>query len=77
MIYGAVDDVSGLVENEFDHVLVGLTDSAAVPAPDEVGDVSYVHPSVIRRSVRRHPHRYTPWLSEALSIAADHWQARP
>jgi isopentenyl-diphosphate delta-isomerase len=72
MIYHAVDDGTGLVENEFDHVLVGLSDSPAVPAPDEVGDVSYVHPYLIQRAVRRHPHRYTPWLPVALTIAAGH-----
>ena len=68
MIYRAVDDATGLVENEFDHVLLGVTDAAPAPAPEEICDVSYAQPRLVDRMLRRDPHGYTPWLAEALTI---------
>lgn len=41
-VYRAVDPVSGLVEFEFDRVLVASAEQRAVPDPAEVADVRYV-----------------------------------
>jgi isopentenyl-diphosphate Delta-isomerase len=56
------DRGTGFVEHEFDYVLVGLTEEHPVPAPDEVSNLSYQHPSLVMQAIQRTPQRYTPRL---------------
>jgi isopentenyl-diphosphate delta-isomerase len=68
-VYRAVDPVSGRVEHEFDHVLVGtLADGDEPrPAPDEVDAVEWVEPgSVLDAGPER---GYAPWFAQAFAIA--------
>jgi len=68
-VYRAVDPVSGRVEHELDHVLVGRLGGAEspVPARDEVEDFAWVDPAEV---IGAGPERgYAPWFAEALRIA--------
>jgi isopentenyl-diphosphate delta-isomerase len=68
-MYRAVDDDSGRVEEEFDYVLVGLTDGMPSPAVDEICSISYEHPAVVVQAVQREPRCYTPWLPLTIGLA--------
>lgn len=65
--YRALDETSGLVEHEVDHVLVGRCTQPPVPDPAEVGDVVRLSLPDLRAALRRAPHRFTPWLPAALA----------
>jgi isopentenyl-diphosphate delta-isomerase len=67
--YRAEDTVSGLVEHEIDHVLVGRHQGDAAPDPTEVGAWEWVDPAALGSSMSAEPGRYTPWLAEVLEVA--------
>lgn len=58
---------SGLVENEYDHVLIGRHDGAAAPDPAEVAEWRAVAASALLLDAAREPARYTVWFRLALS----------
>ncbi len=64
--YTARDPVSGLTENEFDHVFVGLFDGEAHPDPEEMDDTRWVDCAVLERDLAARPEAYTPWLARVL-----------
>lgn len=66
-VYRATCPVSGLVEHELDHVLVGTTDAPARPLPSEVAELRWVRPEDIAAGSPEGEH--APWLAKALSIA--------
>lgn len=67
-VYRAVDAESGLVEHEFDHVLVGEGEfREIVPAPDEVEEVRFVQPDDVASAGPAEG--FAPWFAEALAIA--------
>lgn len=68
--YTATDPSSGLVERELDHVLVGRYDGPVEPDPLEVGEVRWLAVDELRAEMDEHPDTFTPWLAEALEIAA-------
>jgi isopentenyl-diphosphate delta-isomerase len=65
--YQATDEVSGLVEDEVDHVLVG--ELAADPRLNaaEVSDVAYWRPRDLSERLAGAPDEFVPWLSPALA----------
>lgn len=67
-VYRAVDPVSGLVEHEFDHVLVGsISDMVLSPDPAEIEDWRFVDPASLTEAGPADG--YAPWFAEALAIA--------
>lgn len=68
--YRAVDPVSGLVEHEVDHVLVGHSSADPEPNPEEADDTMVMDLDELGASLERFPERYTPWLAEALEVLA-------
>lgn len=66
--YHATDPVSGFVEREFDHVLVGTYAGSVDYDPAEVADVSWVDPADARR-LSRSADTFSPWFHPALEIA--------
>lgn len=71
---------NGLIEHEYDHVLVGRFDGVAHPDPAEVEDWKWISLSALRRAVNRHPRRYSFWLKQALPrftahVTRDHRRA--
>jgi isopentenyl-diphosphate delta-isomerase len=61
--YRVEDPVSGLVENEYLHVLHGSFNGRPRPHPDEVGAYRWMQPDNIRRSLARRPEWFTPWFA--------------
>jgi isopentenyl-diphosphate delta-isomerase len=52
----------GLVEYEYDHVLVGLFDGVPQPDPDEVAEWKWVNPATLGADLKNHPESYTYWF---------------
>ncbi|MHB1987197.1 MAG: isopentenyl-diphosphate Delta-isomerase [Acidimicrobiales bacterium] len=70
--YRAVDPVSGLVEHEYDHVLVGtIREMMLQPAAEEIRDWRFVDPETVAGAGPGEG--FAPWFSEALVIA---WRSR-
>lgn len=67
--YRAEDPVSGLVEHEIDHVLLGRCDHDPTPEPVEVDDWEWVTPGALAEALTSDPDRYTPWLAPVLELA--------
>ncbi len=63
---------SGLVEHEFDHVLVGTLEGEPRPEPSEVAQVAWVRPEAIASGAFAGP--VTPWLGPAVELA-EQWRA--
>ena len=68
--YRAEDPVSGLVENEVDHVLVGEHQGDPDANPDEVSGWRWVTLEDLATDLDRSPSAYTPWLVPGLALAA-------
>jgi isopentenyl-diphosphate delta-isomerase len=68
--YQAADPASSLAEHELDHVLVGFDDGEPEPDPAEVSSWRWVAVDTLRSELAGQPDRYTPWLPEALTLAA-------
>jgi isopentenyl-diphosphate Delta-isomerase len=70
-IYRA-DVGGGLVEHEYDYVLIGHFDGDPAPDPEEVDDWRWVDPATLRRQAREQPGRFSYWFH----IAFDELRAR-
>lgn len=72
--YRARDPATGLVEHEWDHVLVGMVDDQQpAPDPDEVSEYAWVAPDRLKAELAADPDAYTPWLSGVLATAPQSW----
>jgi isopentenyl-diphosphate delta-isomerase len=67
-VYRAVDAGSGLVEHEWDHVLLGRFDGDPDPDPAEVGDWRWVGGEQVDAELARDPDAFTPWFPLALEV---------
>jgi isopentenyl-diphosphate Delta-isomerase len=67
-VYRAADDGSGLVEHEWDHVLVGRLDSDPKPDPAEVDAWRWLTDAEIDAELAEDPSRFTPWFPLALDV---------
>jgi isopentenyl-diphosphate Delta-isomerase len=68
--YQATDPGSGLVEREWDHVLVAtLTGGPPRPAAAEVSRCTWISLGALLEDLARRPGAYTPWLPGVLDIA--------
>ena len=66
-IYQARDDASGLVEHEFDWVLLGELADVPRPDPTEVAGLRLVKPHELDEA--RKTLEFAPWFSVALEVA--------
>ena len=57
---------NGLIENEYDHVIIGFTDATPIPSADEVSSWRWVNTSEVLADTQRHPETYTSWFPIAL-----------
>ena len=64
--YRASDEVSGLTEHEYDHVLVGRFDGSIDPDSQEVADWKWIGMDALRLNLGVDPSSYSPWLRPAL-----------
>ncbi|SFT16388.1 isopentenyl-diphosphate delta-isomerase [Mucilaginibacter polytrichastri] len=53
---------NGLIENEYDHVFMGICDQLPVPEPAEVADFKYVDADQLMFELLERPELYTAWL---------------
>jgi len=70
--YRAGDPATGLIEHEYDHVLLGIVDPVAVrlkPDPAEVASLRWMDPADLRADVLAHPVSYAPWLAGVTRLA--------
>lgn len=63
---------SGLVEHEFDHILVGRFDGVPAPNPDEVEEWRWAPMSVLTGEIAEHAERFAAWLPIALGALHAH-----
>jgi isopentenyl-diphosphate delta-isomerase len=61
--YCEEDPVTGLIENEYLHVLHGRFSGEPRPHPEEIGAYRWMQPRKIRRSLHRRPDWFTPWFA--------------
>lgn len=63
--YHALDPRTGLVEHEYDHVLLGHvpTNPSLRPDPAEVAAVRWISPRDLSDALAADPHSYAPWLA--------------
>jgi isopentenyl-diphosphate delta-isomerase type 1 len=60
---------NGLVENEVDHVLIGLDEGKDfLPDRNEAQDFRWVSVSELEIELEKHPEQFTPWLKPALAL---------
>jgi isopentenyl-diphosphate Delta-isomerase len=70
--YRASDPNTGLVEYEYDHVLLGIVDAASVrfkPDPAEVASLRWMEPADLRANIIANPLAYVPWLAGVTQLA--------
>lgn len=72
--YYAEDPATGLVEHEYDHVLLADLPPGQTlrPDPDEVADLRWVELPGLLEELRGGSRAYAPWLSGVTSRLADH-----
>ena len=69
VIYTAHDAHSGLMEREFDHVVIGRISTPLSPDPNEVAELRFVMPDELIADVREHPAIFAPWVPYVLDAA--------
>jgi isopentenyl-diphosphate delta-isomerase len=70
-VYRAPDPVTGRVEHEYDHVLVGRIEGQVPrPNPAEVAAVRWASPGDLHDHIATGPANYAPWLSGVVTV----WQ---
>lgn len=69
--YRAIDDATGRVEHEYDHVLIGHTSGTPTPNPDpaEISTWAWVPITTLRRALCVTPDKYAPWLAAVIALA--------
>jgi isopentenyl-diphosphate Delta-isomerase len=77
--YRATDPVTGRVEHEYDHVLLGTLPAGVVPEPDpdEIAELRWVTPRSLQSGLVGAPESYAPWLSGVFEILLGHLSDQP
>lgn len=69
---------NGLVEHEFDYVLVGIIGSSEYlsmsPNPEEVAACRWIGLEELQADIVKSPQTYTAWLAPALQIVKTHFE---
>lgn len=63
---------NGLIEHEFDHVYIGVSDEVPILNRAEVNDWKYIQVSVLVDDIKKNPSQYSEWLKECLEKVIDH-----
>lgn len=70
--YRARDEATGRVEDEYDHVFLGILGPEhrlARPDPAEVAELRWVPPDDLLKELAAHPERFAPWFAGVTRIA--------
>jgi isopentenyl-diphosphate delta-isomerase len=62
----------GLIENEIDHLFIGVCDDLPIPNPDEVGEWMYISPDSLATSLSEAPGNFSAWLPMAFTNVRAH-----
>jgi isopentenyl-diphosphate delta-isomerase len=65
--YNHPDPASGLVEQEYNHLFVGLVGGTLVPDPDEIGETAFTTPEQLARLREDGP--FSAWFQTVLDAA--------
>jgi len=57
---------NGLIENEYDHVFIGISDELPLPNPAEVADFKYMDPDLLLFELVEQPADFTAWFKICL-----------
>jgi isopentenyl-diphosphate delta-isomerase len=57
---------NGLIENEYDHVFMGISDELPLPNPSEVAGFRYMDTDLLIFELFEQPHQYTAWFKICL-----------
>ena len=57
---------NGLIEHEYDHVLIGISDQLPEPDPNEVATFAYDDTNLHLLNLIEQPELYTPWFTLCL-----------
>jgi isopentenyl-diphosphate Delta-isomerase len=73
-VYYAEDPITGRVEFEYDHVLVGnvAADVPLSPDPNEVADLCWISRNELISSLDAEPKSCAPWLAGVIARLAEH-----
>lgn len=63
----------GLIENEYDHVYFGTSDSLPQPNAKEVSAFRYVDMEELKADLNEHPEKYTVWLKISFEQVLFHY----
>lgn len=53
---------NGLVEHEYDHVFIGITDDQPIPDPTEVAAIKYIDREALEDDIKQNPELYSEWF---------------
>lgn len=65
ILYRAAFD-NGLIEHEYDHIFIGVSNRLPVINPAEAAAYQYVSIDELKTAIAQHPDEFTPWLSLCL-----------
>ena len=57
---------NGLIENEYDHVFMGISDELPLPNPAEVAGFRYIDTDLLSFELLEQPEQYTAWFKICL-----------
>jgi isopentenyl-diphosphate delta-isomerase len=63
---------NGLIENEFDHVFLGVSNQNPSPNPAEVSDWTWVTIEELDQELIGNPERYSPWFRQCFSEVVEY-----
>ena len=56
---------NGLIEHEYDHVIIGKYDGEIIPNPDEVAEIKFMSLEEIKKDIKLNADNYTFWFKIA------------
>ena len=65
-VYYREELANGLVEHEYDHILIGTHNVDPMPNRAEVQDWRWTHPAQLTANMRRTPEAYSAWLAHVM-----------
>ena len=71
IVYRA-DFGTGIIEYEYDHILVGNYTGSINPNPDEIDTVFWMEIEDLLKDITKNPEKYAVWFISALTIALNH-----
>lgn len=65
---------NGLIENEYDHVYFGVSDTLPHPNPQEVAAFKYLKMEELDKNLLQDEQKYTAWLKKCFSQVWTHYK---